>query len=49
MYHYTYVGMEQSHFSDSLESLTSIIEEYRGLEKETLSNVEPISRLQIVT
>ena len=50
MHHYTSVeGMEVSDFSQSLESLTSIITEYPDLEKQMNNPPPPEPRLQVLT
>ena len=50
VHHYTTVaGMEQSAFDESLESLTSVIQEYTDLDKHMSAAPDPVPRLQIVS
>ncbi|XP_052764157.1 tubulin epsilon chain-like [Mya arenaria] len=50
VHHYTTVdGMEMSDFSESLESINSIIQEYSDLEKQMNNPPPPEPRLQVLT
>ncbi|XP_077990397.1 tubulin epsilon chain-like [Glandiceps talaboti] len=50
LHHYTHVdGMEMSQFSESLESLTTLMKEYEGLEANMGKVVQDVQRLQIAS
>ncbi|XP_002739740.1 tubulin epsilon chain-like [Saccoglossus kowalevskii] len=50
VHHYTHVdGMEMSQFSESLESLTTLMKEYEGLETNMGRIVDDVHRLQIAS
>ena len=50
IHHYTHVdGMEVSDFSESLESLNSIIKEYSDLEKQMTNPPPTEPRLQVLS